>query len=762
MLLTASSLLIQPSDVDASSHREAPFISKDAYADNTDVYAFISPENPDNIVLVSSWIPFEGPEGGPNYFEWDDNVLYDINIDNNGDAVPDVTYTLQSKTEVQNGNTFLYNVGPIGADGANWNRQQRYTISEVIITDTTKLVDNVLAPPVNIGGKSTANYDMLDDNFIYTVTDKGDEIKIFAGQTDDAFWVDLQVFDLLTLRGQQPPIGYDINNGQGANNIPVDSVAGYNNHSMVLEIPISRLTQGNDPVLGVWATSRRPSMRVLQGLAGLGGQENSGDPVQVSRLGMPLTNEAVLPYALKDAFNTLKPEEDVTIYTHPDFGPILQKSVEDPELGNLLCGLYNVPLPGDDDGDCQTEFITGTVRSGRGDIFDIFLQGMVLANEFMIHTKNGPALLPPGTNVNRPQGEVVPADMLRINTNLKGDICSPTPSRLGVLGGDACGFPNGRRLTDDVVEIELLAVAGAAYGVLDGRDDDFYFEGDLIPVLSDNVDFNDMPFQATFPYMATAQSGQEHFHQNAVEADKIIRSTMTLARDSADDAEQRKNGRVNLGSRDLELGELRGKPQTVGIRFPGVQIPKGATILTAHIEFTPEETSNGDATLTFHGLSTDNAEPFVSERYNITNRKQTGSSFVWENVPDWTKNQRHWSPNLGAIVQEIVNRDGWSDGNALAFVITGSGQRSAWSVNGKPGDAPMFYVEYAIDGETVQASGLLQENDVTNRNTVSSTVLRGTDRGEEILVNDDEEELNDEDVNAESGDTAVYLPFASQ
>ncbi|MCB0133330.1 MAG: DUF4331 family protein, partial [Caldilineaceae bacterium] len=126
LTMVATSVLITAPAADASSHREAPLISKDAYADNTDTYVFVSPENPDNVVLMGSWIPFEGPEGGPNYFEWDENVLYDIHVDNNGDAVPDFTYTLQASVDVQNPATFLYNTGPIGADGSNWNRQQRY------------------------------------------------------------------------------------------------------------------------------------------------------------------------------------------------------------------------------------------------------------------------------------------------------------------------------------------------------------------------------------------------------------------------------------------------------------------------------------------------------------------------------------------------------------------------------------------------------------------------------------------------------------
>ena len=120
-----------PAGTQASSHREAPLIAGDAYADNTDTYVFISPENDDNIVLVASYIPFEAPEGGPNSFAWDDNVLYDIYVDNDGDAEPDFTYTLQSESEVQNSGTFLYNTGPVTTLGdPNWNQRQTITVTD--------------------------------------------------------------------------------------------------------------------------------------------------------------------------------------------------------------------------------------------------------------------------------------------------------------------------------------------------------------------------------------------------------------------------------------------------------------------------------------------------------------------------------------------------------------------------------------------------------------------------------------------------------
>ncbi len=523
LLLLAAVLVAVQSQAQASSHREAPLISKDTFADNTDTYAFISPENPDNVVLMGSWIPFEAPEGGPNYFEWDDNVHYSLFVSNDGDAAPEITYTLSSRVELANPLTFLYSTGPIASlTDANWNRKQFYTVTETLEDGTvTVLVGNKPTAPVNIGEKSTPNYAALFDAAIYDSADGvPGGVKVFAGQTDDPFWVDLQVFDLLTLRGQDQPIGYQ------DYNVPVDSVSAFNVHSLVLEIPIARLKSGSEPVLGVWAAAARQSSRVLNGLGGVvsgdGLETQSGAYVQVSRLGMPLVNEVVIPLALKDAFNTLKPEQDLTIYTNPTFGPILQKSVEDPEIGRLLCALYGVPLPGDTNQDCSTEVTTGTPRSGRGDIFDIFLTGFKLAAPFTVKTAGGDVELPVGFNVNQPAG-AVPSEMIRINTDIKGDTCSPTPSRLGILGGDACGFPNGRRLTDDVVEIELLAVAGAAYPVIDGRDTSFSFNADLIPLLSDNVDHNDVPYYKNtlveqapkvFPYVGMPQAGQVHWHTN--------------------------------------------------------------------------------------------------------------------------------------------------------------------------------------------------------------------------------------------------------
>jgi hypothetical protein len=503
-LLLVTAVLLSQSNAAASSHREAPLIAKDQYADTTDTYVWIPAGQTENLVLAASWIPFEGPEGGPNYYAFDDTAMYDIFVDNDGDAIPEITYTLKSLTQIGNPNTFLYNTGPISSlDDPNWNQRQVYTLTENMEGTHTVLVDGEPTAPVNIGSKSTPDYEALMSAAVYEAMDGGDTIQVFAGQTDDPFWVDLQIFDLLTLRGQGTastgnPIGYP-----NENNIPLDSLSGFNVHSIVIELPIDRLTQGDETVLGVWAGTRRMSMNVM----GQTAAPTDAHTVQVSRLGMPLVNEAVLPLGLKDTFNSIPPSVDLTVYG------VLQESVEDPELGNLLCALYGVPLPGDTDDDCATEYTAGTPRTGRGDIFDIFLTGMVLTDSFTIQTADGPFTLPAGFNVNQPAG-VVPAEMIRINTAIAGDLCAPEPSRLGVLGGDGCGFPNGRRLADDVIEIELLAVAGAAYGVLDNRDGDFSFDPALIGVLDDGLDGNDVPFQDEFPYLAMPHSGENHYHEN--------------------------------------------------------------------------------------------------------------------------------------------------------------------------------------------------------------------------------------------------------
>jgi len=428
----------------ASSHREAPLISEDPVADNTDTYAFVSPDNPDTVTLVANWIPFELPAGGPNFNKFGDDVLYKINVDNDGDATADVVYEWRFKTTVANPDTFLYNTGPVESfDDEDLNVKQTYTLTEVRDGDRTKLVRNAPVAPANIGPRSTPNYDQLAAE---ATVEAGEGAQAFAGPRDDPFFVDLgAVFDLLGNRPLNEAHVAPLPNAPGQ-----DDLAGFNVHSVVLQVPTDSLVDG-DPVIGVWSTTERRTDRVF----GDGKIENSGDFTQVSRLGMPLVNEVVAPLGAKDAFNASKPADDA------QFLP----AVEEPEVSALIPQLY----PG------------VTVPEGpREDIVSIFLTGI--------------------PDVNQP-ADVTPSEMIRLNTSI-----APTAldqqDRLGLLAGQNDGFPNGRRLVDDVYDVELRALAGGT---------PFTPEFDRAPnnALTDGVDTNDLPFLASFPYLASPHQGYD-------------------------------------------------------------------------------------------------------------------------------------------------------------------------------------------------------------------------------------------------------------
>lgn len=523
IVLASIVLTIGPASLNASSHREAPLISVDPQADNTDLYAFVTPDAPDTVTIIANYIPFEHPDGAPNYYNFSDDVLYEIHIDNVGDAQSHVTYQFRFSTTTQNSETFLYPTGPITSlTDPDFNVRQTYTATRVVTpisgpAVTTPLGAGLPVPPINVGSKSTPNYDALATAAIQTV-DSG-KIKLFAGPRDDPFWVDLgAIFDLLSLRPQLPPIGYTPGPTVG-----IDSVSGFNVHSIVLQVPIADILSSQaDPTIGIWATASRETT-CTRGTFSV--PTCSGPFVQISRLGMPLVNEVVLPRALKDAFNSIPPSVDQGLYlTNDATGNLLEKSVMDPELGRLLCGLYGVPLPRDAGSDCDTDYTDNTfATTGRSDLFEIFLQGITLGAPVTITTATGAEVtLPAGTPVNAPTkgtngagAGIVAAEMLRLNTALKpGAQCSATPNyAFGLLGGDACGFPNGRRLQDDVTRISLLAVAGIAWNVTTG-DTSFTYNAALTPVLTDGTTRNDKPFLPAFPYVASPHQGQEWDHHS--------------------------------------------------------------------------------------------------------------------------------------------------------------------------------------------------------------------------------------------------------
>jgi hypothetical protein len=444
----------------ASSHREAPLISSDPLADNTDVYAFVSPDAPQTVTLIANWIPLEAPGGGPNFYKFGDDVLYRINIDNDGDAKDDIVYEFRFKTRIQNQNTFLYNTGPIGSlDDPNFNIRQTYTVTRIDRHGRTVLGAHLATPPVNVGLRSTPDYDALAAQAVYTLSDGS---KVFAGQRDDPFFVDLgSVFDLLGLRPFNPAHAIPLPATAG-----VDGLKGLNTHMIALQIPKSRLTHDGKPavdasntnsIIGVYSTTLRRRIRLdhdeADGRADRHDDHGDDAWVQVSRLGMPLVNEVVIPLGLKDRFNASEPGNDGQFASF----------VLNPEPARLIPVLYpGVSVP----------------PAPRNDLVAIFLTGI--------------------QGLNKPS-HVVPAELLRLNMAIAP---SASPNRLGLLAGQADGFPNGRRLGDDVVDIELRALAGGtpltpAFNVSPNN------------LLGDGVDQNDKSFLPTFPYVAHPFPGYE-------------------------------------------------------------------------------------------------------------------------------------------------------------------------------------------------------------------------------------------------------------
>ena len=416
----------------ASSHREAPLIAADPQADNTDVYAFVSPDAPGTVTLVGSWIPFEEPAGGPNFYPWATRTAYDFRIDNDGDARPDLIYRWTFRDHRRNPDTFLYNTGPVTSlDDPDLNSFQTYDLKRIDVGDgATLLVDDAPVVPSDVGAASMPDYEAL---FEAGVEGFGGGRKSWVGQSDDPFFLDLRIFDLLY--------------GGDLSEVGDDTLAGFNVNTIALQVPKDDLAAGGDaeanPIIGVWSTTSRPSTRVL---LEDGQQQHKGDYVQVSRLGMPLVNEVVIPAGLKDRFNASRPRDDAQFLSF----------VTDPEVPALIEAIYGIPAP----------------ATPRDDLVAVFLTGV--------------------EGLNQPGG-VRPAEMLRLNLSIAP--CTSGCSRLGVIGGDLAGFPNGRRLSDDVVDVALQVVEGELFGTPND--------------LGDGVDQNDVSFRATFPYVALPHSGSD-------------------------------------------------------------------------------------------------------------------------------------------------------------------------------------------------------------------------------------------------------------
>jgi hypothetical protein len=411
-----------------SSHREAPEISKDPVADNTDVYAFVSPDQPDTVTLIANFIPLEEPPGGPNFFEFGDDVLYDIKIDNDGDAVAEIIYRFNFQTQVRNPNTFLYNTGPITSiSSSNWNRPQFYSVAKIDAKgNSTVLASGLACPPCNVGVRSTPNYETLAEQAIHTLS-SGE--KVFAGQRLEGFYVDLgSIFDLGALRPFQNLHLIPLPATQGVN-----GTTGLNVHTIAIQVPKALLTSdGSNPtnpsdsrsVIGVWATASRQKALLIEG----NGQfQTTGPFVQVSRLANPLINEVIIPMGKKDYWNSQYPVNDsqfAQYYAHP-------------ELQSLLPVLYPGVFPN-----------LAAYTKPRADLEAILLTGIPSGIISGFQNFTGKTL----------------ADMLRLNMAIPP---AKQPNILGILGGDLAGFPNGRRVFDDTVTIEIRAIAGVTIPLVD-------------------------------------------------------------------------------------------------------------------------------------------------------------------------------------------------------------------------------------------------------------------------------------------------------
>jgi hypothetical protein len=445
-----------------SSHREAPEIAKDPVADSTDLYAFVSPDAAGTVTMIANYIPLEGPAAGPNFYEFGDDVLYEIHIDNNGDGVADISYQFTFHSENAVPTTFLYNVGPIESlTSMYWNRRQFYSVARVSGNGRSQmLAQNLPCPPCNIGPLSTPDYPSLASAAVHSI---GGGRTVFAGQRAEAFFVDLgAIFDLGDLR----PIA-NLHNTFGLPGLSaapgVNSTANVNVHSIAIQVPVSDLAKGgNAPTSTSAQASSRRKARVLDSNGGTGIE--SGPYVQVSRLGNPLFNEVLVPLAAKDKWNAQPPSGDKAYAA----------GVAHPELAGLLNVLYPGAFPN-----------LAAYTKPRADLEAILLTGIpagVVSPAFSTFTG------------------ATQADMLRLNLAIPA---TTTPNSLGVVGGDVAGYPNGRRIMDDVVTIELMAIAGATIPLVDKT---FTPDGALKDV-SDGVTGAGLTFLPSFPYLGTPYSG---------------------------------------------------------------------------------------------------------------------------------------------------------------------------------------------------------------------------------------------------------------
>ncbi len=438
-----------------SSHREAPNITNDPAADNTDTYAFTADDASGKLTVVANWNPGGNPANGPNFFRFDDRARYYISIDNTGDGKADIRYRYVFKTTVSSESYRHSLPGVRSFDDPRLQQKQRYSIVRETFQDGKPTGERTLATdlpvaPSNTGPKSFPDYKRVSDEAIKTIGDA----KYFAGQRDDAFFIDLgTAFDNLNVRLVTGTTGGG-----------TDTQADTSIQTITMQVPESDVTRDHQPVsgpdaanatVGVWASTERRKLQVTNARFD-NNARSRGSWVQVSRLANPLINELFVPAALKDQYNKLRPATDDTF---------LKRFVLQPELARQINALPSDQFP------VKLPLDLKAPESNRDDLVTALLTGMPGLNQI---DKTNPA----------------PTDTLKINLGIPP---SPTPNRFGVIGGDRAGFPNGRRLADDATDI-IVQLAG---GFLKGNKLD----------LGDGVDQNDKPFLTSFPYQAAPTSG---------------------------------------------------------------------------------------------------------------------------------------------------------------------------------------------------------------------------------------------------------------
>ncbi|MTB50302.1 DUF4331 family protein [Lewinella sp. W8] len=551
--------------LNASSHREAPLIADDPLADNVDVYAFRSPEDPSMVTLIATYIPMQLPHGGPNYYHFGEDIRYEIHVDNDA-AVPgdEIIYRFTFQRENQDPTTF-FNIR-LGQE----NLKTTYTLERSLDGGASfiTIVNGGEVPAPNIGPRSIESAVGLGQNsygeyWMSKITTANTGERVFAGPVDDPFFVDLGgIFDL----GDAPRQNGD----------PIDGLACFNTSAIALNVPIDLLKkQGaadeptsildGDYVIGVWASASRPAIRTLQ--ADGSKPTVNGDWIQVSRLGMPLTNEAVIPVGMKDYWNALSPYDELAdtlldgFFYNPElalymddslFGPavpafaplrIQRNSLGAFDFGNGSDGLWGLKGSEAVAGTALDDAVFGTLLlPGPGlprsvDLWPAFHTGVPNVRPYQLATGKGGDPLAAGkpfVNNFLPNG----GDMLRLNMAVPvtprddaafNSLGLVQAAVLGLTdpayaGSDTLqfipnmdGFPNGRRLEDDVTRIELQAVSGvvlAAIGLwyddFDPANSDSPVTTDLLDVLTytTGVEANDKPFTGSFPFLAMPNSGK--------------------------------------------------------------------------------------------------------------------------------------------------------------------------------------------------------------------------------------------------------------